>query len=112
MHKPLTQEERELFSAFARYEHARTTGKELPLYYWQDPGHGWIACPRSFAASLGILDSISHYSYQNGDMLYLEEDCDATLLINAMKKAGIPYRLIENHTNRDSPIRNYRSFTR
>lgn len=46
--------------------------------FFHDPGHGWLAVPRSELQALGIEGSISRYSYQSRDgaTCYLEEDCD------------------------------------
>ncbi len=41
-----------------------------------DPAHGWLEVPRAELDALGIRHSISEYSYQRNDMVYLEEDCD------------------------------------
>ena len=41
-----------------------------------DPGHGWLEVPRAELDSLGIAHKISPYSYQKGELAYLEEDCD------------------------------------
>ena len=56
-----------------------------PIVYYTDPGHGWFAVKRADCEALGILDRISHYSYQRGRTVYLEEDCDASLYFAAMK---------------------------
>ena len=37
----------------------------------------------------GISEKISGYSYREGDNVWLEEDCDAPKLINALKERGI-----------------------
>ena len=46
--------------------------------FHSDPGHGWLEVARADLEALGLLSSISHYSYQRGERVYLEEDCDAT----------------------------------
>jgi hypothetical protein len=48
-----------------------------------DPGHGWLEVPGHEIAKLGIADKISEYSYVHGKMVYLEEDCDAKIFIDA-----------------------------
>ena len=53
----------------------------------EDPGHGWLEVPRSELRELGILGSISPYSFQAGEMVYLEEDCDAPRFLDAYKAA-------------------------
>jgi len=79
-------------------------------YYHQDPGHGWIAVKRKELERLGILDKISGFSYQNGDTVYLEEDCDATTFCNAKKEAGEEFELKRSYREY-TPIRHYEPFT-
>lgn len=77
----------------------------MQLTYLQDPGHGWIACPLSLVHDLGIADKVSRYSYLDRDILWLEEDCDAGLLIDALRAAGIPYTLVAQHVPIDAYVR-------
>lgn len=97
--------------------------------FYSDSGHGWMAVKRKELVELGILDSITSYSYQRGATVYLEEDCDATTFILALKKAGYQVmlsssgknsnlldvsgdkvvRFIDKYTDR-SPIRSYDHF--
>jgi hypothetical protein len=74
--------------------------------FYTDPGHGWIKVPMNELRTLNIAHKISHYSYRNGDLAYLEEDCDASLFIDAFKATGeeIAFTSVyQEHT----PIRNY-----
>lgn len=73
--------------------------------YIQDPGHGWIKAHKDLVQVLGFQDQITSYSYHDQDYYYLEEDCDAALLINALKNKNIQYELEEDHINYDSFIR-------
>lgn len=76
--------------------------------YYQDPGHGWIAVPRKLLEELSILDQITSYSYQRKDMVYLEEDYDASTFLRAYRKHFNQDPVFrEHHTNRDSRIRGY-----
>ena len=81
-----------------------------PVIYYTDPGHGWFAVKRAELAQLGILGQVSHYSYQRGRTVYLEEDCDATLYFTAHKAAGTVPAHIEKHTDKRHPIRSYSTF--
>ena len=55
-------------------------------YVWaMDSGHAWLAVKAGELVSLGIQDKISSYSYVKGSTVYLEEDCDAGLFINAYR---------------------------
>lgn len=51
--------------------------------FHHDPGHSWLEVPRHELHQLGIDHTISHYSYQNGDFVYLEEDCDLLTYLQA-----------------------------
>lgn len=77
----------------------------LTLDYVQDPGHGWIAADIHALRQYNLTDKVSEYSYRDGDLVWLEEDCDASLYLNALRRAGIPFTLKESHTNHDSRIR-------
>ena len=81
-----------------------------PIVYYTDPGHGWFAVKRAELAALGILGQVSHYSYQRGRTVYLEEDCDASLYFAAHKAAGTVPAYIEKHTDKRHPIRSYSTF--
>lgn len=75
-----------------------------------DPGHGWLEVDMLELEMLGIVDQISRYSYQRGSKAYLEEDCDASLFINAMESKGQKVAYVTSNTNYDSPIRSFARF--
>lgn len=77
---------------------------------YADPGHAWCAVKRSFLRQLGLLGKVSSFSYQKGNTVYLEEDCDLSLLVNELKIREISFEFIEKHTNRQSPVRSYDRF--
>jgi len=79
--------------------------------FYSDPGHGWIAVPRAELVALGIDGQITSYSYQKGDMVYLEEDCDYATFANAKEQAGQPFNTREVYQE-NTPIRNYQSYTK
>lgn len=54
------------------------------LVWISDPGHAWLKVPKALYSAYKV--HASPFSYQDTDSVYLEEDCDATLFINA---AGI-----------------------
>lgn len=83
----------------------------LKLKYYTDPGHGWVAVKKSMLVELGIADKISIYSYMKGNTAYLEEDNDASKLVDMLKSSGVQYSLVEKHTDRRHPIRNYQSYS-
>jgi len=82
-----------------------------PINYYTDPGHGWFAVKRTELALLGILGEVSSYSYQRGQTVYLEEDCDASLYFAAYQRVhGTHPAYVEKNTNKTSPIRSYPTF--
>jgi hypothetical protein len=52
--------------------------------FWNDPGHGWLEVQISDLKLLEIEKKISGYSYRKDGKAYLEEDCDASIYINAL----------------------------
>ena len=83
----------------------------MKFTYYTDPGHGWVKVPRSLLAKLGINHKISTYSYERGDNVYLEEDCDLSHLYQALESRGTPVKLMTSHTNRSSKIRSYNHYS-
>jgi hypothetical protein len=77
-----------------------------------DPGHGWLEVSRSELAMLHIDDAISAYSYQSGDKVYLEEDCDASLFVDALECLGVKFSYNVVTSNSDSPIRMLKRYTK
>lgn len=82
----------------------------IKIHFYEDPGHGWAAVKRTLLADLGVAGRVSGYSYQRGGTVYLEEDCDLSLLIGALKERGITPCFVDHHTDRRSPIRSYESY--
>jgi hypothetical protein len=78
--------------------------------FFQDPGHGWIEVPIAELRRLNVADQISPYSYRNGHMAYLEEDCDASAWAKAKRAAGEEFDIIELHTNKDSIVRTFKAY--
>lgn len=80
----------------------------LRVIYHTDPGHGWIEVPRAEVVRLGIASKISEFSYMdrhNGPSVYLEEDCDAALFIQACRADRLDVLPIDRHSDKDSFIR-------
>jgi hypothetical protein len=82
----------------------------MEFVFHSDAGHGWVEVSMDMVRDLGIASSISSFSYRRGNMAYLEEDCDAGLLIQALQKSGVSFRFKEINDGDDSPIRNYKRF--
>ncbi|OGT90135.1 MAG: hypothetical protein A2286_00040 [Gammaproteobacteria bacterium RIFOXYA12_FULL_61_12] len=79
--------------------------------FYSDPGHGWLAVKKTVLGKLGIAALITPYSYQRGDMAFLEEDCDLSTFFKAFKSAhGVDPVIREHSSSRDSRIRGYVSY--
>ena len=56
----------------------------MKTYIWAvDAGHAWLSVKQSELNNLGIAHKISSFSYMKGGSVYLEEDCDAAVFIDA-----------------------------
>ena len=83
----------------------------LTLTFYSDPGHGWLEVERDLLVDLGIDGDITPYSYQRGEQVYLEEDCDYALFVLAMKKEGRDFVVFEaNEPRGDSWVRGLASY--
>lgn len=78
--------------------------------FFSDPGHGWLRVPEKEINRLGIADDISPYSYQKNGMVFLEEDCDMSVFLNARKERNEPVEIKVVNSNRSSRIRSYNMF--
>lgn len=91
--------------------------KTQKLIFHCDRGHGWLEVPREDIDALGLADQISAYSYamaathKRAGMVYLEEDYDANLYLDAAKAAGYTLQIVEKYTDTDSPVRNMSRYT-
>jgi hypothetical protein len=84
----------------------------LQAQWHNDPGHGWLVLPRQSLGEVGLTEAdISPYSYAEGYLVALEEDCDGPAFIAAAERAGrvIAYAP-EVTTNSDSRIRGWSKF--
>jgi hypothetical protein len=86
--------------------------KTRNFHVYSDPGHGWCKVHKKLLVKLGIENKITTYSYMRGDYAYLEEDCDLSTLINALKANGcMNISFKEFNTNRTSKIRGYSHYS-
>ena len=83
--------------------------------FFSDPGHGWLKVPLKEIEQLGLADKISICSYINAGYVYLEEDWDLPLFLQAkwgdcpIKEAFYRY-IVVHHSNNISRIRTYASY--
>ena len=79
--------------------------------YHTDAGHGWLEVPYRDLLNAGLhMSKVSCFSYatvtdQYVPTLYLEEDCDMPLFLNALQAKGEEFELVEQYHNGDAFIR-------
>jgi len=78
--------------------------------FFADVGHGWLSVKRKELVELDIINKISSYSYQRGDSVYLEEDCDASVFFAAKGWDNYGNAPIKESYSERSPIRSYQQF--
>lgn len=98
--------------------------KKLKLTFFTDGGHGWLSVKRKLLHELDIADKITRFSYQKGQSVYLEEDCDVSTFMKAFltSKGMLPDQsnyteiraahlvMKESHSRGPSAVRNYESY--
>ena len=84
--------------------------KTFTIIVYSDPGHAWGKVKRNVLKNLDIEDKVSPYSYQLRDNVYLEEDCDLGLLLQALHDNDTQVKFVEKSSNNTSRIRSYDSF--
>ena len=86
--------------------------RKINIAFFSDPGHGWARVPKAKLVKLGIADKITSFSYQRGINVFLEEDCDLTTYVNALKAKGYTeFKFVGKSSNRMSKIRGYESYS-
>ncbi len=86
--------------------------KTKTIHFYEDPGHGWGKVGLKELVDLGIDQEISTYSYQRNGWVFLEEDLDLGIYLQALRARGIEPKFVEHHTNRVSRIRSYDHYHR
>lgn len=85
--------------------------KATKIYHFHhDPGHGWLEVTRQDLVDLGIDQKISPYSYQNGQDVFLEEDCDMTTFFKAYRAKYGEDPETRDHYQENTPIRRYHPY--
>lgn len=82
----------------------------MSYVFHTDPGHGWLEVDKDELSLFNIADKISSYSYKLGNKVFLEEDCDAGLFINALENRGIKFTYTTINSNTDSIVRTYKRY--
>ena len=81
----------------------------VPLY--SSPSHAWAKVSCAQLIDLGVSSKISAFSYRSGRDIYLEEDCDLTVFMEAAKKAGLEIDLVDRLIAQDDTIRKMDPYT-
>jgi len=79
-------------------------------YLHSDPGHAWLQVEREELQRLGIDQKISLFSYQNGNLVYLEEDCDLAVFVSAKNRHGEEFKINETRHHCRSKYSKVRSY--
>jgi acetylglutamate synthase len=78
--------------------------------FYYDASHGWLAVKTKVLQELGLADKISKHSYVKGATVYLEEDVDMVLYIDAMKDRGVTVNAVSIDHGKRSLVRNYNMY--
>lgn len=84
--------------------------KTFTVICYSDPGHSWAKVKRSVLHNLGIANDITPYSYQRGEYVYLEEDCDLSTLCMALNQRNTRIKFVQKYADRESRIRSYECY--
>lgn len=84
---------------------AMNKGETIVLPFIEDARHGWVAVPRKIISILGI--KVSLCSYQQDEVVFLEEDCDYLRFKLGMEAEGRLFRLNPQDDGSTSRIRNF-----
>ena len=84
--------------------------KTFTIIVYSDASHSWGKVKRQVLSNLGLVDKVSAYSYQYKDNVYLEEDCDLSLLVQTLYALDVRVKFVEKSTNKQSRIRSYESY--
>ena len=82
----------------------------MKITVYEDPKHAWGKVPKKKLEELGILDQITSFSYERNGYLYLEEDCDLPLFIEAMEDHGETVEIENQVINHQSRIQSYKNW--
>jgi len=85
--------------------------KKFTITIYADPGHAWGKIKRDVLLEHSVEHLISSYSYQLRDNVYLEEDCDLSLVCDALEDAGYSVVFKEKTSDNDSKIRGYERYS-
>lgn len=85
--------------------------RTLTFTHLADPAHGWVKVKRSQLIRFGVLNKITGYSYERGEYVYLEEDCDASTFFGRLNALGQPFKVdFKSTISKQSKVRGYNQF--
>jgi hypothetical protein len=85
--------------------------KTFTIIVYNDPSHAWGKVKRKVLDNLGLAQQVSSHSYQYKDNVYLEEDCDLSLVCrHLLFNSDVQIKFVEKHSDRDSRIRSYERY--
>lgn len=85
--------------------------RTMKFNFYHDPSNGWLNVNRDLLVKLGIDVGISDQSFQRKGSVYLDEKKDMSLLMKALRDAGIEPVIAKWATSRTSKIRGYQSYS-
>lgn len=93
-------------------ENANKNGmkKVKKLMMFEDPGHAWCRVRRAEKLFQKVAHRISGCSYQRGQYVYLEEDCDLGEYYKAIVAKGYEIEWKYNPAEKTSKIRGYEAY--
>ena len=77
----------------------------LTKKFYFDSAHGWLEVQYEELKDLEILDRITHWSYRDGEKVYLEEDIDAGTYIDAVEEQRKCVVTVRNLNVEDNHLR-------
>lgn len=75
---------------------------------YTDAGHSWFEIPKYLLKQ--VLKDISSCSYEMADCLYLEEDCDAKVGLDELRRLGFSKIEFKEIYQDESMVRSYEHF--
>ena len=80
---------------------------QIELNFHTDSGHGWLEISKDLVKQLNLdFSKVSSFSYQDTNNYYLEEDCDAAILVKQLKEKNIDFNFNEIYIDGNHWIRN------
>lgn len=81
----------------------------ITLNWHADAGHAWLQAPATLLDAVGLArKDFTKFSYvSSSGSMYLEEDCDAPKLLDALKAKDIHVEYKEHHYMRHAPCKRF-----